>query len=400
MALGRGRSEDLPGQAADGTSNQTSFTWPVPTSAYVHIPFCRHRCGYCHFSVLPGRLELADPFLDALEWECQRLGGPRRVTTLFIGGGTPTRLPLPQLARLFDLLETHFPLADGGELSVEANPEDITPELLRRLVERGVNRISLGVQSFASSKLRLLQRDHDRDSASKAIRMAADAIGNVSIDLIFAVPGETPAAWRADLETALALPINHLSTYALTYEKGTEFWGRRSRGEWRVTEEQDEISMYESARQLCGLAGLTQYEISNFAAEGFRCEHNLAYWQGRGWYASGPGAAKFVDGYREVNHRSPITYIRWLREGRSPVAESERITPTQWACERAAFGVRMRDGIDLEAIRRDSGVCVRTLRHQEIADCVERGWLTLEGGHCRLTDAGLLMADGVAAAFL
>lgn len=383
-----------------GPQDSVRFSWPIPQSAYIHVPFCRHRCGYCHFSVLPGRLDLADPYLDALETELARLGSPTPVRTLFIGGGTPTRLPPPQLDRLFDLLDQWLPLADGGELSVEANPEDISLGLLRQLAGRGVNRISLGVQSFAAPKLRMLQRGHDRRVASAAIEAAAQEIGNVSIDLIFAAPGETPEAWRADLATAVALPISHLSTYSLTYEKGTEFWGRRFKGELAAIDEEDEVRMYRDARRIAEAAGLGHYEISNFARAGARCAHNLAYWQGLGWLAMGPGAARFVAGRREVNHRSPTTYIRRMQQGQSPVAESEPITPTQWACERAAFGIRMLDGIDLEGIRRETGVCVPTLRTPEIQRCLQHGWLTVTGTHYRLTEAGLLMADGVAAAFL
>jgi oxygen-independent coproporphyrinogen-3 oxidase len=383
-----------------GPQDSLRFAWPIPQSAYIHVPFCRHRCGYCHFSVLPGRLDLAEPYLDALATELARLGSPTSVRTLFIGGGTPTRLPPPQLDRLFDLLDQWLPLADGGELSVEANPEDISFALLRQLADRGVNRISLGVQSFAAPKLRMLQRGHDHRVASAAIEAAAQEIGNVSIDLIFAAPGETPEAWRADLATAVALPISHLSTYSLTYEKGTEFWGRRFKGELAAIDEEDEVRMYRDARRIAEAAGLGHYEISNFARAGARCAHNLAYWQGLGWLAMGPGAARFVAGCREVNHRSPTTYIRRLQQGQSPVAESEPITPTQWACERAAFGIRMLDGIDLEGIRRETGVCVATLRGPEIQRCLQHGWLTVTGTHYRLTEAGLLMADGVAAAFL
>ncbi|RPH82196.1 MAG: radical SAM family heme chaperone HemW [Planctomycetaceae bacterium] len=384
----------------DGRLDGANFSWPIPQSAYVHVPFCRHRCGYCHFSVLPGRLDLADPYLDALEVELATLGEPTPVRTLFIGGGTPTRLPSPQLDRLFDLLGQWLPMVEGGELSVEANPEDIDLELLRQLARRGVNRVSLGVQSFAAAKLRMLQRGHDRRVATAAIEAAAREIGNVSIDLIFAAPDETPEAWRADLETAVALPISHLSTYSLTYEKGTEFWGRRFKGELSTIEEEDEVQMYRDARRIAEAAGLGHYEISNFARLGKRCAHNLAYWQGLGWLAMGPGAARFVEGRREVNHRSPTTYIRRLQQGQSPVAESEPITPIQWACERAAFGIRMLDGIDLDGIRRETGVCVASLRSAEIERCLRHGWLTVKGTHYRLTEAGLLMADGVAAAFL
>ncbi len=374
--------------------------WPIPRSLYVHVPFCRHRCGYCNFSVLPGRLELADPFLDSLAIELQTHPAPAPVDTRFIGGGTPTRLPPRQLDRLFDLLDDRFPLTAGGECTAEANPEDITPELLRQLADRGVNRISLGIQSFSTDKLRLLQRSHDRRSACRAIELAAERIGNVSIDLIFAAPGETPESWRRDLEQSLALPIQHLSTYSLTFEKGTQFWNRRLRGELCEVDEADDLQMYQDARRCSAEAGWEHYEISNFARDGSRCVHNLAYWQGRGWYAIGPGAARFVGGRREVNHRSPTTYIAKLRRGESPIAESEAITPRQWACERAAFGIRLLGGVDLEQIGQETGISIIELKRAELARCHDRGWIEISGTHHRLTEAGLLMADSVASELL
>jgi len=375
-------------------------TWPVPQSAYIHVPFCRHRCGYCNFSVLPGRLELADSFLEALRIELRQLRHPAPVDTLFLGGGTPTRLSIEHLQRLFDLLDQWLPIRGGGELSVEANPEDISAELLDCLKSRGVNRISLGVQSFASSKLKILERSHDRVTASGAIEMAAAVIGNVSIDLIFAAPGETPQQWREDITHALSLPIHHLSTYSLTYEKGTRFWNRMRKGSLVSVDEDDELRMYQDVRQMVSSAGWEHYEISNFAKPSFRCRHNLAYWQGRGWYAMGPGAAKFVDGRREVNHRSPTTYIRKVLDGQSPVAESEPIDNQQWACERAAFGIRMIDGVDFGVIATETGVDVATLRQNEIARCIDSGWLNVSGTHYQLTAAGITMADAVAAELL
>ncbi len=373
--------------------------WPLPRSAYVHVPFCRHRCGYCNFSVVADRDDLAVPFLDALQAELAQLGGPRPVDTLFIGGGTPTHLPPAELDRLFDLLDHWLPVA-GGEVTAEANPEDITPALLEHLHRRGVNRLSLGVQSFSASKLKHLQRGHDGRIARTAIERAAAVIGNVSIDLIFAAPDESPAAWRADLHEAVASPISHLSTYALTYEKGTQFWSRRLRGDLNASSEDDELQMYQDARKIAAAAGLEQYEISNFARAGYRCRHNLAYWQGRGWYAFGPGAARFVDGRREVNHRSPTTYIRRMLAGQSPTADSEAISRVQWACERAAFGVRMIEGVDFQVIRDEAGVDVAELRREGIARCVAQGWLNVHGTRHQLTEAGILMADSVAAELL
>jgi oxygen-independent coproporphyrinogen III oxidase len=374
--------------------------WPTPRSAYIHVPFCRHRCGYCNFSVLPGRLDLAGAFLDAIESELRSLVTPRPIDTLFIGGGTPTRLSIDQLHRLFDLVDHWLPIAPGGELSAEANPEDITPEMVECLRSRGVNRISLGVQSFASPKLRLLERGHDLAIATAAIELAADKIGNVSIDLIFAAPTETPEQWRQDVKQAVRLPISHLSSYSLTYEKGTQFWNRQSHGDLTPVGEDVELQMYQDVRRITSDAGMEHYEISNFAKPGSRCRHNLAYWQGRGWYAFGPGAARFAGGRREVNHRSPTTYMRRMAEGQSPIAESESITAQQWACERAAFGVRMIDGIDFATIRLETGVDVAQVRSDEIAKCVAQGWLRVTGTHHQLTDDGILMADSVASELL
>lgn len=377
-----------------------AVAWPTPRSAYVHVPFCRHRCGYCNFSVVAGRDDLAGPFLDALQAELAQLVSPRLVDTLFIGGGTPTHLAPAELDRLFDLLDHWLPVKPGGEVTAEANPEDITPALLEQLHRRGVNRLSLGVQSFSAPKLKHLQRGHDGRIARTAIELAAAVIGNVSIDLIFAAPDESPAAWRADLHEAVASPISHLSTYALTYEKGTQFWSRRLRGDLNSSSEDDELQMYQDARQIAIDAGLEQYEISNFARAEYRCRHNLAYWQGRGWYAFGPGAARFVDGHREVNHRSPTTYIRRMLAGQSPTAESEPISREQWACERAAFGVRMIEGVDFQVIRDETGVDVAELRREGIARCVAQGWLSVHGTHHQITEVGILMADSVASELL
>ncbi len=375
--------------------------WPIPRSAYLHVPFCRHRCGYCNFSVTAGRDNLAGDFLDAIEHELAMLGSPQPVDTLFIGGGTPTHLSLKQLNQLFASIDRWLLRTPATETTVEANPEDIDGEKLALLARHGVNRISLGVQSFNASKLKLLERTHSKSTASLAIQRCAEEIGNVSIDLIFAAPSESTADWRNDLETALSLPITHLSTYALTFEKGTSFWSQRLRGNLNEVCEDDQLIMYEDAIQMSQASGLSHYEISSFARDGFRCNHNLTYWHGRGWFGFGPGAAKFIDGAREVNHRSTTTYLRrMLHNGHSPVAEREPISPEQYACERAAFGIRMIDGIDMETIREECGVDVAHLRRAGIERCERQGLLSIRGTHYQLTHQGILMADSVATEFL
>lgn len=386
-------------QSGSATADRPTRRWPQPRSAYVHVPFCRHRCGYCNFSVVADRDDLIDRYLRAIERELQPLGSPA-LRTLYIGGGTPTHLNHDQLKRLLTILREHFDLPSGVEWSVEANPEDVTQEQLRLLAEHGVSRISLGVQSFDDGKLRHLERGHSSELARRAIEQAASAIGNVSIDLIFAAPGETTQVWKHDLETALSLPIQHLSTYTLTYEKGTTFWGRRNRGELHSLDESVEVEMYQLARELTRQSGLVQYEISSFARAGYRCAHNLAYWEGRGWLGLGPGAARFVDGARRLNHRSTTTYLQRVEAGQDPTAESDTISPQEHARERAAFGLRMIDGIDLDEISRDVGVDLPELCAAAIDQSVEQGLAAREGSRLKLTERGILMADLVASRFL
>lgn len=373
--------------------------WPIPKSAYVHVPFCRHRCGYCNFSVVAGRDDLIDRFIRAIELELRSLDRPS-VETLFIGGGTPTHLSPQVLDRFLSFLKRHFNLDRLIEFSVEANPEDIDQATLNVLCDHGVNRISLGVQSFRPSKLAVLQRGHDEAIAANAIEMCASRIGNVSLDLIFAAPGETIGQWKGDLQRALSLPIDHLSTYALTFEKGTSFWNRLRKGELNELGDDVEVDMYQAAREMCDQAGLSHYEISNFARTGNQCLHNRAYWDGRGWFAAGPGAASFCDGYRNVNHRSTTTYLKKVESGLSPIAESERITVQQYTRERFAFGVRMIEGVDVDQLSRESGVDMRELCADDLAKMQAEGLITNTNERVALTERGILFADAVASTLL
>ena len=373
--------------------------WPIPESAYIHVPFCRHRCGYCNFSVVAGREDLADRFLAAIDTELALLERPA-IKTLFIGGGTPTHLSTGQLDRFLGSLHERFQIGADIEWSVEANPEDITAEKLSVLVDHGVNRISLGVQSFNTKKLAILQRGHTGEIAQEIIHIAAERIANLSIDLIFAAPNESLKDWQLDLRTALSLPIVHLSTYALTFEKGTEFWSRQRRGELTGATEQVEVDMYEATQAMTSRVGLEQYEVSNFSRAGSRCRHNVAYWLGRGWFAAGPGAASFNAGRRDVNHRSTTTYLRRIENGSSPVAESEAITQMQYAGERAAFGIRMLDGIDLSQLSVETGVDLHAKFDAAIEKLTSDGLLGQSAGRIYLTQRGVLFADTVAAEFL
>ena len=373
--------------------------WVVPESAYIHIPFCRHRCGYCNFSVVADRDDLMDRFLVAIDSEIANLNRPS-LRTLFLGGGTPTHLPLQKLDQLLACLHQRFDLTKLDEFSVEANPEDIEEEKLELLSQWGVNRISLGIQSFQPVKLKTLERNHSPQKAIAAVEQAANFFPNVSIDLIFGTPNESIAQWHKDLDTALKLPIQHLSSYALTYEKGTQFWSRRHQGQMQQVDESIEVEMYQTTRKKFINQGFKHYEVSNYSRTNAQCQHNMAYWRGEGWYAAGPGAARFVGGFREVNHRSTSSYLRRIENGLSPTAERESIDLHQYTRERAAFGIRLIDGFNLDLLSQHVGLDTATMLGDAIDQSIKDDLLVLESSNIRLTERGILFADTVAQRFL
>ena len=371
-----------------------------PRSAYVHVPFCRHRCGYCNFTLVAGRDDLIDDYLRAIEIELATLGEPREIDTLFLGGGTPTHLNPDALTRLIASVRAWFPLAEGYEFSLEANPADIDVETLDALVAGGVNRLSLGGQSFDAAKLAGLERDHSPAGLRAAAAAARARIDSVSLDLIFAVPGETLEVWRADLAAALSLSVDHVSTYGLTFERGTAFWSRLLAGQLGRLDEDLERSMYETAIDTLTAAGFEHYEVSNFARPGHRCRHNEAYWSGVGYFAVGPGAARYVNGRREMNHRSTTTWLKRVLAGESPVAESETLEPADRAREMLVFGLRRLEGVDRPQFAERSGFDVDALAGEPLRTMVAHGLLSDDGRQIRLTRAGLLVSDAIWPHFL
>ena len=366
-----------------------------PRSAYVHVPFCRHRCGYCNFTVVDGREDLIADYLKAIELELSWLEDPQPVDTLFFGGGTPTHLSPLELARLFQLTQKSFPLEPNAEVCVEANPEDIGPELIDVLQHAGVNRVSLGVQSFHQPKLDVLERSHSRDIVLACVEQLRPVVSSLSIDLIFATPGETLEQWGHDVHQALELPFDHISTYGLTYERGTTFFARRGRGELRSAAEDLELAMYEHAIGTLSDAGLEHYEVSNFARPGHRCRHNENYWLCEPFYGVGPGASRFVQGRRESNHRSTTQYLRKVLAHQSPTQESEALTDDEAARERLVFGLRRLEGVELNTFRKVTGRDVRTLTADSLAMLLDEGLLEIHDSYLRLTRRGLFVSDAI-----
>jgi oxygen-independent coproporphyrinogen-3 oxidase len=372
----------------------------APRSAYVHVPFCARRCGYCNFSVVAGRDELVPRYLAALERELAGLQQPRGVATLYLGGGTPTRLSLGELERLLELVQAWFRPLPQAEVTVEANPADVTRDLAALLARYGVNRVSLGAQSLDAAKLRALERDHTPDDVRRAVDLLRARVPAVSLDLIFAAPGEHLGCWAEDVRAALRLAPDHLSTYGLTIERGTTYYGRWRRGQLARPDEETEAAMYELAIDAISAAGYEHYEVSNFARPGCRSRHNEAYWTGREYFAAGPGAARYVDGCREVNHGSTFTWMARLFAGESPVALREQLPPEDRAREALVLGLRRLEGIDRRCFIQQTGFDLDALGGAALRRHVQWGLLLDEGWRIRLSRRGLLVSDSLWADYL
>ena len=367
----------------------------TPRAAYLHVPFCRHHCGYCNFSVIAGRDDLMNSYLEAIEKELSLLGEPREVDTLYFGGGTPTQLPVEKLESFCKLALQWHPLAEGYEWTVEANPADLDQSRIDVLRQNGVNRVSLGAQSFRNEHLVTLERDHQAADIRKCVDRIKAANMQVALDLIFAVPSQTLDQWQADLSEVLHLQSDHVSTYGLTFEKGTQFYNRLQKGELEAVDEQLERDMYLLAIDTLQTAEMEHYEVSNFAKPGRRSRHNEVYWSGDGYFAAGPGAARYVDGVRETNHRSTTNYLKRVLSGKSPVADRERLEPEQRAREFLVFSLRRLEGIDRNTFRAKTGYALDQLIGSELDQFVSSQFLADDGETVKLTKEGLLVSDSL-----
>jgi oxygen-independent coproporphyrinogen-3 oxidase len=371
-----------------------------PRAAYVHVPFCAHRCSYCDFAIAVGRDELTDRYLDALAAELATLGGPRPVRTLFIGGGTPTYLNAAQLRRLLSDATQWLPLESDYEFSIEANPGTLDADKVAVLADHGVTRVSLGVQTFQLKLLKVLERDHVPEDVPRAVAAIRRRIREVSLDLIFGVPGQTLAVWDADLRRALALQPDHVSTYGLTYEKGTPLWKQRQRGAIAPLDEEAELALYAHAIDTLEAAGFEHYEISNFALPGCRSGHNQVYWANEPYYGFGMGAARYIDGRRELNTRDLAAYIRKALAGEPTTFQSELLPPEERARETMALQLRRCDGIARRAFQAQTGFDLDAIAGPAIAGHVELRLLEDDGERVRLTRQGKYVADAVVAGLL
>ncbi len=319
---------------------------------YIHIPFCKSRCAYCDFYSTTCGMRYQDAFADALEGEMSLRRGylpPGELTSVYLGGGTPSVLRPEVLTRIFRLITDHFTLAPDAEVTIEANPDDVTPQYADLLASLPVNRVSMGVQTFDDSLLRLLNRRHNASQADSAVTtLLAAGINNLSIDLIYSLPGQTPAMWQSDLDHALSLPINHLSAYALSYEEGTRLHAMLSRGEVAETDDETSLTMYRMLMDNARQAGMLHYEISNFALLHHEAVHNSGYWHGMRYLGVGPGAHSYDGHSRHANKPDLEAYIRARGNTLSPLlSDHEALTPQMQHEELLLTSLRTAHGLDL-----------------------------------------------------
>ena len=373
----------------------------VPFSGYLHVPFCRVRCGYCDFNTYTsGELRGArqEDYADTLSAEISlarrvlsEAGALRPMDTVFFGGGTPTLLPAGDLARMLERAVDAFGMADGAEVTVEANPDTVTPAVARTLAESGVTRLSIGMQSAVPHVLAALDRTHQPENVRTAVDAAKDAGLAVSVDLIYGAPGESLADWEASLDHALALDSDHISAYALIIEDGTKLARQIRRGEVPRPDDDLQADMYELADARLAEAGFEWYELSNWArSDDQRSRHNLAYWRGNDWWGFGPGAHSHVAGLRWWNVKHPAAYAQRVAASESPAAGTERPDAKAHLLERVLLESRLAEGLaiaDIPAHNRDRVAGL-------IADGLIEGAVALRG-RVRLTLRGRLLADAV-----
>lgn len=411
-----------------------AITKPV-RSLYAHIPFCFHKCHYCDFYSFVDNRDRQAAFTDLLirELRAQAVHADPQATasgrqpsldTLFVGGGTPSLLKpelwqrlLEALHEAFDLGNANDPSRPAAEFTVECNPETVTPQLMTTLRAAGVNRVSIGAQSFNPAHLKTLERWHDPANVERALMMAADAgINRRSIDLIYAIPGQTLDDWQRDLDTALNLgtsgsshaPIDHLSCYALTYEPNTAMTKRLQRGDFIPADETLEVAMYDRTVATLRSAGFERYEVSNFARPGAACQHNLVYWNHAGdsqWLAIGPSASGAVAGHRWKNIPHLGDWMAAIQQnaGYAPITDHEPPDPRRALLERIMLALRVSAGLNIHALIAEANTIDPTQQLAGRLTAAAQSQINIDllrvtdNHHWALTDRGYHFADGVAA---
>ncbi|MEA4976338.1 MAG: radical SAM family heme chaperone HemW [Paludibacter sp.] len=366
---------------------------------YIHIPFCKQRCTYCDFYKETGsNNNQIDAFVEALIQELQLrksyLNGDN-ISTVYFGGGTPSVLNFNQFKNIFNEIYNNFNVEDDAEITMEANPDDLTEEYLKTLSPLPFNRLSIGIQSFNNTHLKKINRRHDAQQAKDAVMNARkQGFKNISIDLIYALPGQTIEDWRNQLEDAFKLDVEHISAYGLTYEEGTALWKQRNKGLVKVTEDEVTLQMFDYMRLLMSEKGFESYEISNYAKPGFRSRHNSAYWQFIPYLGLGPSAHSFDGKSRQWNIASLQKYLQGITVLK-PSFEKEILSEQDFYNDFIMVSLRTREGIDLIRLKNRFGDVLFDYCLQNAENQIKYGNLILNNNRLFLSDAGVHITNQI-----
>ncbi len=368
------------------------------TGIYVHLPFCPYICPYCDFAKWPFRRSDADRYLRALRREIAQ--APKcSAHTLYFGGGTPNTYARGEIASLVELLRARF--GSFEEASIEVNPELLTVETLQTYAAAGIDRLSIGVQSMVEQEIATLGRGHSPRDVAPVVAAARQAgMRSISIDLIFAVPGQTLASWSETLEKTIAIAPDHLSIYGLTVEEGTPFWTWREQEPAAFFDDAAEAALYERGIEALTRAGYEQYEVSNFARPGHRCKHNMNYWQNGEYLGLGVGAASYRDGERSIHTRELAEYLSAVENGKSIPAEREMLRDAARTGEAAMLALRTSTGVRFADFNERYGIDFLQFYAPVIGDLRAAGLLDVDEASARLTKRGLFLANDVCGAFV
>lgn len=384
-------------------TNHAASTTAKPQPAaglYVHVPFCETKCGYCDFYSVALRGRPTRPLVDALCRELARRvpDAQLEIRTVFVGGGTPTLLPIDDLTILLDAIGKHLNESPLDEFTVEANPATVDPEKAALLASRAVSRVSMGAQSFFPDELAALERIHTPADIPPSVSILRDAgIRQINLDLIFGIPGQTLATWRESLRRAMDLDVDHLACYGLTYEPGTALTVRRDRGQMTPCDEQLEADLYLLAIDELEAAGYRQYEISNFARDGCQSRHNLIYWRNQPYIGIGPSAVGCYNGVRYKNVPDAGRYTRLIDENGNAEVESESLDDRMLAMEFVMMQLRLNEGLCLDSLQQATGLNARRDLATVFTRLSDGGLLESSSTHVCLTRSGRLVANAVIA---
>ncbi|MBQ3244775.1 MAG: radical SAM family heme chaperone HemW [Bacteroidaceae bacterium] len=364
---------------------------------YIHIPFCKQRCSYCAFyssTLYNIKEEYVDALCNELRMRKEYLKG-ETVETIYLGGGTPSTLTISQLQKICDTVYATYPVSDTPEVTIECNPDDLTPEFLKQLKTMPFNRISMGVQSFNDMQLKRLGRRHNAEKACSAVKNArAAGFGNISIDLMFALPGSTKEEWMHDLETAISLKPDHLSAYNLMYEEGTPLYNSLQRGEFKELSEEENLEQFQMLISSMKAAGYRHYEISNFALPGRESRHNSSYWNDTPYIGCGAASHSYNGTSREWNIADIKEYIKGINSGKRNF-EIEHLNEEERYNDTILTRLRTADGLPLAWMEEKFSGRLNTYMLRAAEKEVALGNLKEENGHLSLTEKGIFISDAV-----